>query len=63
VVSVYLLDYVYDEGESVPEDTGVKEWLNNYLEQGWRVIQMIPLFGGAEGGQSCGWIIVLLEKD
>lgn len=62
LVSVYLIDYVFPNGDAVAEDTGVKEHLNEYLEEGWRVVQMLPLSGTGGGKEIAGWLIVLLER-
>lgn len=52
------------------EDLGVKEHLTEYLEEGWKVLNITPL-GGAYGFQqegeervgALGWIAVVLEKN
>lgn len=51
------------------DDLGVREHLNNYLEEGWKVLSVTPL-GGSYGFQTnddehvgaLGWIAVVLEK-
>ncbi len=52
------------------EDLGVKEHLNQYLEEEWKVLSITPL-GGTYGFQTgdedrvgaLGWIAVVLEKN
>ncbi|RKZ46907.1 MAG: hypothetical protein DRR08_32895 [Candidatus Parabeggiatoa sp. nov. 2] len=46
----------------------VQEHLTKYLEEGWKVVQMIPVGSGVgtgddeSSGYVAGWIAVLLEK-
>ncbi len=49
------------------KDMIVQEHLTNYLENGWKVVQMISVGSGIgtgddeSGGYVAGWIAVLLE--
>ncbi len=52
-------------------DTGVQEHLRTEFQDGWKVIQMVPVgssvgSGGdvshSEEGKAKGWLAVLLEK-
>lgn len=50
------------------EDMKVREHLTDYLENGWRVIQMISVGTGVgtadeeTGAYVAGWLAVLLER-
>jgi hypothetical protein len=55
VVSI-LLDSRLVPGEKVPSEV---DYFREYLSQGWRVKQL----NSVSTGGSCGWIIVLLEKE
>ncbi|MCK5522928.1 MAG: hypothetical protein KAI83_07320 [Thiomargarita sp.] len=50
------------------DDMKVQEHLTDELEEGWKVVQMIPVGTGVgtnddeSGGYVAGWIAVLLEK-
>jgi hypothetical protein len=51
------------------DDLGVTEHLNNYLEEGWKVVSVTPLVGtyGFQGADdervgALGWMAVLLDK-
>ena len=43
--------------------TLVEEHLEQYLSNGWRVVQMTALGGAAESFYARGWVAVLIEKD
>lgn len=51
------------------EDMTLQEHLTDYLENDWKIIQMIPVGSGVgngdkeSGGYVAGWIAVLLEKE
>lgn len=50
------------------EDMKIREHLTEYLENGWRIVQVIPVGSGVgtadeeAGGYVAGWLAVLLEK-
>jgi hypothetical protein len=62
-----LITIVLDDDNE--EDMTQREHLTDYLENDWKVIQMIPVGSGVgNGDQECGgyvagWIAVLLEKE
>ncbi len=37
--------------------------LNNYLNEGWRVIQMCPFSGTGDSYARCSHLMVIIEKD
>jgi hypothetical protein len=51
------------------DQIGISEHLEEYLEEGWRVVQMVPLGSGVSTGTTeqtgyvSGWLAVLLESD
>jgi hypothetical protein len=54
--------------DDVEENMDVQEHLTDYLEDDWKVVQMIPVGSGVgtgdveSNGYVAGWIAVLLEK-
>ncbi len=54
--------------DDVEENMDVQEHLTDYLEDDWKVVQMIPVGSGVGTGDAesngyvAGWIAVLLEK-
>lgn len=50
------------------EDMRVREHLTQYFENGWKVIQLVPVGAGVGTGDEvsstyvAGWLAVLLEK-
>ena len=50
------------------EDMTIREHLSSYLENGWRVAQMVPVGAGVGTGDEesgpyvAGWLAVLLER-
>jgi nitrogenase subunit NifH len=53
LVTVYLR-----EGQN----SKVEEHLQDYLEDGWRIVSVAAAGGGSNPGAGCAWAVVVLEK-
>jgi hypothetical protein len=68
LVTVYLDNTAYMTGgifasNGLTEKHGsVEEHLAQYLQAGWRIVQLHGFGGNAEGLAARGWLSVLLEK-
>ena len=57
LVSIWMCDVNSTAGEQ-------KEHLKEYLDAGWRIMQITPLdgSGGGDATASGGWVFVLMER-
>lgn len=68
LITVYLDNASYDKGtflgRSGAEKHGIiEECLTEYLDDGWRVLQLTSFGGTNEYGKTSGWLTVLIEKN
>ena len=40
----------------------VEEHLQDYLQDGWRIVSVAAAGAGSTPGASCAWVVVVLEK-
>ena len=67
LVTIYLDNSAYLEGNAIvgsfkDKHALVEEHLQLYISEGW-TIGSLSGFGGSEGLNAKGWIVVLLEKN
>ena len=61
LVALYLSNYTADR--MLHEDGDKREYLEDYLKLGWRVVSVTPLGSVApDNGPTSTWAMVLLEK-
>lgn len=72
IVTTYLHDkttYCATTGPQLSRHIKDEELFKDYLDDGWRVVSMVPLGAGVGSGTEqgwgylAGWLVVLLEKD
>ncbi len=47
----------------VDEDRGVQEHLDEYLQDGWRVVAITPIGSAGDGDELAAWFAVLLQRE
>ncbi|MEM9245191.1 MAG: hypothetical protein AAGA67_05565 [Cyanobacteria bacterium P01_F01_bin.153] len=67
LISIYLENTAYTDGKWVRGSYGDKhgfceEHLEEYLQDGWRIVDINAFGGSSEGISARGWVLVVLEK-
>jgi len=67
LVTVYLDSIAYSQGKWLQTDHAkrhgcIEEHLEDYLTDGWRIINIHGVGGADQGPQARGWMVVVLEK-
>ena len=68
LITVYLDNSSYDKGtllgRSGADKHGIiEECLSEYLNDGWKVVQLTSFGGTNDFGRTSGWVTVLIEKN
>jgi hypothetical protein len=62
LLSIYFTDF--QEEQVTYSNKQVTTHLEEWFEDGWRVLSMVPVgHGGGESSAVSGWVLVLLEKE
>ena len=66
LITIYLDNQAYQDNRLFRNQAAkhghIEEYLQTYLEQGWRIVSMSEL-GGSDGTHIRGWLAVVLEKE